>query len=493
MKVIAVSNINSAKKADYIILPFLEGKKGPIALCGVNKFSKLIKGPIHSKDFIGKTAQISVVYGNKGSRIMLLGLGMADKISEILVSEVYAEAIAYLKKQKADLVNIIIPEKLNISKGDLTKAVAEALFLSNYNFDKFKHFTKKDSPGSIKTACLIGADEKSFAIINERKIVAEGVNLARDLINNNADDETPENLAKAAVSFEEISKDVKVTVFNKKKIEEEKMGLLLAVSKGSDKEPVFIIINYDGDASSKERSVIVGKAITFDTGGLCLKPAGSMDTMKADMSGAAAILGTIYAVARLKLKVNITALIPATENSIGPSSYKPGDVYVGVSKKSVEVKNTDAEGRLILADALSYAVLKIKPDRIIDLATLTGSCVVALGENIAGLFCNSEKLSEELLLSSKRSGDLLWRMPLFEDYKNDLKSEIADLKNVTDKKTAGAITAALFLEEFVDNIPWAHIDIAGPAFKCKPKGLHPTSATGIGVRLLTDFFKNLSK
>ncbi len=493
MKVTAIQNINSRKKADYLILPFLEGKKGPIPLCNISKFSKIIRGPITAKDFVGKENQICVVYGSKETRVLLLGLGKADKINEFHISEVYAEAVAFLKKQKASSVNIIIPEKLNISKEDLIKGIVEALFLSNYGFDKFKHFTKKDSPSYLKTACLIGVDKKAIVIVNKVKIIADGVNLARDLINNNADDETPQNLAKIAKSLEQISTNIKVTVFDKKKIEEEKMGLLLAVNKGSDKEPVFIIINYTADPSSKDQSVIIGKAITYDTGGLSLKPSTSMDTMKADMSGGAAILGAIYVIANLKLKVNLTGIIPATENSIGPSSYKPGDVYVGFSKKSVEVKNTDAEGRLILADAISYATSKIKPKRMIDLATLTGACVVALGENIAGLFSNSEKLAEMLQQASKRTGDILWRMPLFEEYKSELKSDIADLKNVSNGRTAGAIIGALFLQEFVEDIPWAHIDIAGPAFRSKPKGLHPTSATGIGVRLLTYFFENLSK
>lgn len=493
MKVTAIQDVNNRKKADYLILPFSEGKTGPIPLCDIDKFLRFIDGPIKTKDFLGKESQISIVYESKDSRIMLLGLGKADKINEFHISEMYAEAVTYLKKHKATSVNIIIPEKLNISEEELIKGIVEALFLTNYNFDKFKHFTKKDAPSFLKTVDLLGVDKKHVSIIDKGEIIADGVNLARDLINNNADEETPQNLAKIAKSLEDISKNIKVTVFDKKKIENEKMGLLLAVNKGSDKDPTFTIINYTGDPSSKERSVIIGKGITYDTGGLSLKPATSMDTMKADMSGGAAILGAMYVIANLKLKVNITGLIPATENAIGPSSYKPGDVYIGMGNKSVEVKNSDAEGRLILADAISYAVSKIKPTRMIDLATLTGACVVALGEDIAGLFSNSEKLAEMLLDASKKSGEIIWRMPLHKDYKRDLKSEIADIKNCTNGRTAGAITGALFLEEFTDDIPWAHIDIAGPAFISKPRGLHPSSATGIGVRLLTYFFENLSK
>lgn len=492
MKITITTSLNKRKMADYLVLPFVEDKKAVKPLFKISSFAKFVKGPIATKDFLAEKSQISVVYGAKEKRIILLGLGKADKIDEFQISEIYSEVVAFLKKKKAKTVNILIPEKLNISREDLLKGISEALFLTNYGFDKFKNFSKKDAPTYLKEASLIGAEAKDMALIEKGKIIASGVNLTRDLVNNNADDETPQNLAKIAKSFEDISKDIKVHVFDKKKIEEEKMGLLLGVNKGSDKEPVFIIIHYMADPSSKDHSVIIGKGITYDTGGLSLKPPTAMDTMKSDMSGGAAVLGTMYTIAHLKLKVNVTALIPATENSIGPSSYKPGDVYTGMLNKSVEVKNTDAEGRLILADALSYGAMKIKPTRMIDLATLTGACVVALGEEVAALYSNNEALAKLLINAAKRTGDHLWRMPLYKPYKEHLKSDIADLKNIGNAREAGSITAALFLEEFVDKIDWAHIDIAGPAFLSKPKGLHPTHATGIGVRLLTYFFENLS-
>ncbi|NGX62666.1 MAG: Cytosol aminopeptidase [Candidatus Anoxychlamydiales bacterium] len=492
MKITAAQNQNQRKIADYLIIPFIEEKKKPKPLCAIGKFSNIIKGPIQSKDFEGKESQISVVYGAKEKRVILLGLGKPDKIDEFHISLIYSEVVAFLKKRKAKTVNIIVPEKLNISKEDLLKGIAEALFLTNYGFDKFKHSTKNEVASYLKSACLIGVEKKELALVHKGKIIADGVNLTRDLVNNNADDETPQNLAKIAKSFEKISKKVKVIIFDKKKIEQEKMGLLLAVNKGSDKDPAFIIVHYHGDLDSEDHSVIIGKGITYDSGGLSLKPSTGMDTMKSDMSGGAAILGTMYTIANLNLKVNVTALVPATENSIGSKSYKPGDVYVGLGNKSVEVKNTDAEGRLILADALSYAVEKLKPNRIIDIASLTGACVVALGEDVAGLFSNNEKLAKDLIAASNKTGDHLWRLPLYKDYKKQLKSDIADLKNIGNAREAGAITAALFLEEFVEKVDWAHIDIGGPCFLSKPKGLHPTHATGVGVRLLTYFFENLS-
>jgi leucyl aminopeptidase len=215
-----------------------------------------------------------------------------------------------------------------------------------------------------------------------------------------------------------------------------------------------------------------------------------MDTMKTDMSGGAVALGVIYVVASLGIDANITALIPATENSIGSKSYKPGDVYTSYSKKTVEVENTDAEGRLILADAISYAVDKIKPKNIVDIATLTGAISIALGEEIAGVFSNNDELFEVMKKASKETGELIWRLPLHEEYKKMLKSRIADIKNVGGRK-AGSITAALFLEEFVKGIPWIHIDIGGIAYFSKPRGYYTSLATGFGVRLILDFLEKL--
>jgi leucyl aminopeptidase len=265
---------------------------------------------------------------------------------------------------------------------------------------------------------------------------------------------------------------------------------LLAVARGSAVEPTFIILHYKGVARSKDHTVIIGKGVTFDTGGLNLKTSG-METMRDDMSGAATALCTVAVAAALNLPVNVTAVVAATENAIDARSYKPGDVYKGYSGMTVEIGNTDAEGRLTLADALAYTVKELKPTRMIDFATLTGSMVVALGEGMSGLFCNEETLANSLLDSSQRTSEILWRMPLFEPYKEQLKSDIADIKNVGGR-AAGSITAALFLQEFVQNVSWAHIDIAGTAFG-KEKGYVPKNGVGFGVRLMVDFLENLSK
>lgn len=268
------------------------------------------------------------------------------------------------------------------------------------------------------------------------------------------------------------------------------MGLLLAVNRGSDKDPVFIISEYRGAPKSKDHTVLVGKGITFDTGGLNLKPTGGIETMRCDMAGAATVLGILKAVSDLKIKVNLTVVVPATENGIDAKSFKPGDVYQSLLGKTVEVGNTDAEGRLILADALTYAVRHLKPSRIIDFATLTGAMEIALGSEVTGFMSNDDALSDSLVRAGSETFERLWRLPLYEEYKEQLKSDVADIKSIGGR-SAGSITAAMFLKEFVDEVPWAHLDIASTAFLSAEKRYHPKNGTGIGLRLMIEYFENL--
>ncbi len=233
----------------------------------------------------------------------------------------------------------------------------------------------------------------------------------------------------------------------------------------------------------------MGKGITYDTGGLSLKPTSGMQDMKCDMSGAATALGTIFAAAKIGLKKNVTAIVPSTENCIGSKSYKPGDVYIGYSGKTVEIDNTDAEGRLILADALAYASKKLKPSRIIDFATLTGAIIVALGEETTGMMSNNDELAAQLAKAGEATYERVWRLPLFEEYKQQIKSDVADLKN-SGGRDASSITAALFLQEFIGDFPWAHLDIAGTAHLSKARRYHPKNGTGVGIRLMIEFLEN---
>ncbi len=313
---------------------------------------------------------------------------------------------------------------------------------------------------------------------------------ARDLINGNADMVTPSYLVEAAKKISNRFPEIKTKILDKKALEKAKMGLILAVGRGSPHDPALICLEYNGNPKSKERVALVGKGITFDTGGLNLKPQAGMETMRDDMSGGAAVLATLATVASLKLKVNIVGVVPTAENAIDGKSFKPGDVYVSHSGKTVEIKDTDAEGRLILADALSWTVKHFQPTKMIDLATLTGSVVVALGEGMGGLYSNDDKLAHQLLDASASSHELLWQLPLHHPYKELLKSDIADLKNVGGRP-AGSIVAALFLHEFVGTTPWAHLDIAGVAFGSKEQNYLPKNGIGFGVRLLLDFFRRL--
>lgn len=489
MKITAVKDISARKNADCLIVPFFEDK-GPIPACHIKDVERDLKWSLEAEDFLGKDKQTSLIYvqGRKEKRILLIGLGKKDKITAEGLRNALAEAIKECQKLKSSKVNLLFPEKCKLE--NLYQNVLEGVYLPNYFFHRLrKDSLKEDERVLVHELTLVGVEEDK-KLINKIDVIVTATHMVRDLVNNNADDETPERLAVVAKELEKISPNLKVTVFDKKRIEKEKMGLLLAVNRGSFRDPAFIIIEYTGDKSSKEKTAVVGKGITYDTGGLSLKPTPNMYTMKSDMSGAAAVLGLLFTAAHLKIKKNIVGVIPATENAIGSKSYKPGDVYISYSGKTVEVTNTDAEGRLILADALSYTIDKIRPDRIIDIATLTGAMIVGLGDDIAGLFSNDKDLAKKLKRASDNTGELIWEMPLFPEYRSKLKSDFADIKNSAESRAGGAITAALFLQEFVKDIPWAHLDIAGPAYFEKPKGYYSTLATGFGVRLLYDYFEN---
>jgi leucyl aminopeptidase len=326
-----------------------------------------------------------------------------------------------------------------------------------------------------------GLDQKGLeAALSKGRVVGSAVNLARELANTPPAEKPPTRLAARAREIAEAA-GCEVTVWDRNRIERERFGGVLGVSAGSAEPPAFVEITYrqGGDAPTL---ALVGKGVTFDSGGLSLKPSASMEDMKADMTGAAVVLATITAAAKLGVKRNIKGYLALTENMTGGRAMKLGDVLLIRNGKTVEVLNTDAEGRLILADALSYAVEQ-KPARILNLATLTGSCVVALGQKVAGLFSNNDAFAADLVAACKRTGERVWRMPIDDDYRDQLKSDVADMKNVG-TKWGGAITAAKFLQEFVGETPWVHLDIAGPAWSEKETVTQDAGATGCFVRTL---------
>lgn len=488
-----VPSLEKRKKADLLVIPFWKTSKGAKEAVKLGNLSSKTKLPIDTRDFTGKEGEVLISYhtGLPETRVALLGLGDPKSITVEKLRRSYSSLVKCCQSKKLQSLNLLVPVVPGLDESLVALGIAEGSLLSNYAFEKLKGDSIKGKETLLlKKATLVGASPIALKRVKKAASVCEGVYIARDLINGNSDDVTPQLLAKTARSFASKFKNVKATVFDKKRIEKEKMGLLLAVNRGSTTDPAFIILEYRGNPKAKDHTVIVGKGITYDTGGLSLKSTSGMMTMKCDMSGSAIALGTLYAAANTGLKKNLTVVIPSTENSIGANSYKPGDVYTSYSGKTVEIGNTDAEGRLVLADALAYASKKLKPTRIIDFATLTGAIVIALGEETSGLMSNNDDLSEKLTMAGEKTYERVWRMPLFDEYRPQLKSDFADISNVGGRE-ASSITAALFLREFVGDVPWAHIDVAGTAHISKARRYHPKHGTGIGIRLMMEFLENL--
>jgi len=448
--------------------------------------------PLQRKNFLsegGGQVRVSKKDGKPDS-VIISKVKADDKFSADYFRNNLAGFLPTLGSEQVKSLHIFIPKYEIFKKyfDDETyyyQTFVEGVMLGNYSFDKYKADKKK--PVNLSVFFYADNQKKLNQAIVAGTTIMEGVNFTKELQNEPGSVLVPEELAKRVKNTLQDT-GVKVTIFNEKEIKKRKMGGLLAVGMGSVNPPRFIIMEYKApNKSKKTRTVaLVGKGVTFDSGGISIKPASNMGEMKADMSGAAVVAGTVLAAAKAKLPVNIIGIIPSAENMPSGSSMRPGDVVVTSSGKSIEVDNTDAEGRMILSDALNYAS-KLKPDVIIDLATLTGACVVALGEFVAGLFTKDDKLAEELYQKGLKTYDRLWRMPMWDDYNELIVSDVADVKNVGGR-WGGAITAAKFLEKFVDpKISWAHLDIAGPAMANSFNNYTRKYMTGFGVRLLFDY------
>jgi leucyl aminopeptidase len=361
------------------------------------------------------------------------------------------------------------------------------VLLGNYSFNSYK--SKKMEVKNLTVYFYSDNEEKLITAIEKAESISKGYYFAKDLQNEPANVLTPQNLAERLKSIFR-NYDISVENFDEKEIRKLNMGGLLAVGMGSKNPPRFIIIKYRPKGKKKKNISLIGKGITFDTGGISIKPAAEMWEMKGDMGGAAVIAGTILAAAEAGITINITGIIPAAENMLSGGAMRPGDIVTTYSGKSIEIDNTDAEGRIVLADALEYASEE-KPDIIIDLATLTGACVVALGEFTGGLFTKDKKLSDQLFESGLKTYERIWPMPMWDDYHQLNKSEVADMKN-NGSKWGGAISAAKFLENFVDKkIPWAHIDIAGPTGPLEINNYSKKLLNPFGVRLLFEYLSNI--
>lgn len=419
--------------------------------------------------------------------VVLLGLGARkdQSLTDLRIGIRTAILCPYVKRAKEIE---LIPHK---KTPETIQAMIEAVAMGGYSWQKYITKPKGCRDVSIESKKFIIASRKDE--IYERCIkICRGVTFARDLINENADIINSKYVEKTVRDLLKGQRNASLEILNRDALEKKGLRLHLAVNKGSKNEPKLIIVRYKGGSANQPFVALVGKGITFDTGGLNLKPTGSIETMRIDMSGAAAVLGTLKNTIDLKIKKNIIFAVALAENTIDANSYKPGDVVRGYSGKTVEVGNTDAEGRLVLADANAYIAKNYKPEAVINIATLTGACVVALGHDYAGLMSNNDRLAKELLASANATDDRAWRLPIYKEVAQHLKSQVADLRNIgLPRGAAGTISAGEFLRQFVGETKWAHLDIAGTAFaEGQGRMYFGHGATGSGVRLLTDFLIN---
>ncbi len=455
----------------------------------VNESNDLFSFIKEKKLFKGNEGEVYSHLFKDGS-YLFLGLGDERKLNFQGIRKAFYSLGEKSQKLNISSLSLNIPKFGELCYTSTLKAVAEGLLQSQYTFEKYKSDKSEKTP--LEDIFLEVLEEKVEEVqsgIAETKTIMEGVFLTRDLVNEPAINMYPETLAKAAVdALTPLGVDVKV--YGQKEIEDMGMVAFLAVSKGSEKEPQFIVMKYNGDPSSQDTLALVGKGLTYDSGGYCLKTAEGMATMHSDMAGSASVIGGLYSIAKAGLKKNVVGIVAACENMISGGAYKTGDIISSMSGKTIEVGNTDAEGRITLADALWYAATVEKAHKIVDLATLTGACVVALGSVNTGAITNNQALMDEVREAAKISGEPVWELPHDEEYKELFKSHFADLKN-TGGRWAGAITAGMFLQEFVNDTPWVHLDIAGTSYISGARGYLPKGATGVPVKTLFNLVKGI--
>ncbi|HEV2726804.1 MAG TPA: leucyl aminopeptidase, partial [Solirubrobacterales bacterium] len=431
--------------------------------------------------------KLSLLHPQDFPPVLVVGLGDRDQLDSEQLRVAAAVAAKEATRLEVDSVAWALPETddpLAATEAE-TEAIVTGTILASYRFDRYKSDDGSDSP-RLESLTLLGPAELERAAEMAR-VAAEAQNRTRDLQNTPANVATPTFLAERAEAIAAASDAITAEVLGRAELEEKRMGGLLGVSQGGPQEPKLIVLRYSGGGSGQTLG-FVGKGVTFDTGGISLKPSAGMPDMKMDMSGAAAVLEAVAAIAELGLPMDLVAVVPSTENMPSGTAIKPGDVITQYDGTTVEVNNTDAEGRLILADALAYAI-ELGAERIVDLATLTGAVVIALGSTYAAVIANDDELGREVSEAGERSGELTWRLPLHPEYKELMKGKVADLSNLASKRKAGTITAGSFLEEFVGETPWAHVDIAGTAWDVG-RPYVGNGASGFGVRLLIELARH---
>ncbi len=481
------------QKTACLVLPAYEGRlKAAFAELDV-----LLKGRLQkvfrSREFSGKKGEMLLLHSVEGGceRFLLVGLGPKKQSNAAGVRSFASQVATYLSERHIGRC-LIDTTPLQLGKGGETAvlgAVSEGLLLAGYRFETYREKNAESVAPLSAAALLIGSSRDraaAEATVGEAEAICAGICRARDLVNLPGNHKSPQFLAETA---QQIAKDqgLRCTLLPRTELEKQGFGAMLGVAQGSVRDPYLIVLEYHGGTKDERPVALIGKGVVFDAGGISLKAAEKMDEMKMDMAGGAAVLGAVQAVAQLKLPVNLVAVVPAVENLPSGTAYRPGDILTSLSGKTIEVLNTDAEGRLILADALTW-VGQYNPRVVIDVATMTGACIVALGHHASAVLGNHDGLIRELIKAGERCGDRLWQLPLWEEYSAQIKGDFGDIKN-TGGRSAGTITAAAFLKQFAEDYTWAHLDIAGTAWADKNTPGSPKGGTGVGVRLLVEYLR----
>ncbi|HJM79706.1 MAG TPA: leucyl aminopeptidase [Nitrosopumilus sp.] len=485
---------NSAKRKTELLCGFvLEDSNKVLGLPKVDvKTTSSINQSL--KDMNGKLGKLAIIPipGKKqAQRILLAGIGKKENITNDTIRFVSGKIAQTARELKLKEFSIIVPPTfINDSVSSISQIV-EGTKMSLYKFDQFKAEKANKSPDMT---IIVPKSGKILKTIKIAESVADGAVFAKNVANLPPNECTPTTLANFAKNISKKNK-MKCIVISQPELKKKGFGGITAVGKGSKNEPKLITMEHNNGPKNQKPIVLVGKAVTFDTGGISLKPGQSMDEMKFDKCGGCTVLGIMKSISELKLPINVVGIIPSVENMPGGEAYRPGDIIKLYNGKTAEILNTDAEGRLILADALAYGEKQYSPKAIIDFATLTGACIIALGNNVAAIVSNDNKLTEKITDSSKITTEEIWELPLTQDYMDMIKSDVADIKNIGIGKAAGTITAAAFLKSAIKNTPWAHLDIAGVAWTqgaaTKEKPYNPKGATGFGVRLILDYLQKL--
>ena len=485
MEIKAVAGDVTKLNIGAVMVNLFDGVTSPGGATGAmdQALNGVISSLIKEGEIKGKKGELTLIHtlGKiTPSRVLVVGLGKREEFDLDAVRYVVGGACRHLRQRGVQRV-ATIAHGAGIGGLDVEgvgEAIAEGAMQGLYRFDKY--LSKKEDTKEIEELQIVEADQAKLSALNKGiekgGILAEAINLCRDMCNEPANYMTPSRIAEVAREVADET-GLEIQVFDRPQMEELGMGALLGVAQGSNTPPKFIILRHRGDPENESNNLgLLGKGITFDTGGISIKPAQGMGEMKGDMAGGASVIAAMKAIGHLKPRINVTGIVPTTENMPGGSAQRPGDVVKAMNGKSIEVDNTDAEGRLVLADALCYA-RQTGLTRLVDVATLTGAIVVALGHACTGAFTNNQELCDQVISAGKEAGERIWQLPMYDDYKEQNRSDVADIKN-TGGRPAGSITAAYFVREFAEDTPWVHLDIAGTSRTDKVKGYNPRAPRG---------------